>query len=58
MTVEDVFKQSRRLRVRLREKGGKRHPMPCHIITAYLDGAGVRGDPKGRLFRTIGRGTG
>jgi hypothetical protein len=26
--------------------------------TAYLDGAGLRGDPKGPLFRTIGRGTG
>jgi hypothetical protein len=25
--------------------------------TAYLDGAGLRGDPKGPLFRTIGRGT-
>ena len=27
-------------------------------LTAYLDGAGLRGDPKGPLFRTIGRGTG
>ena len=26
--------------------------------TAYLDGAGLRDDPKGPLFRTIGRGTG
>jgi hypothetical protein len=48
--------------VRLREKGGKRHAMPCHhnleeYLTAYLDGAGLRGDPKGPLFRTIGRGT-
>ena len=49
--------------VRLREKGGKRHAMPCHhnleeYLTAYLDGAGLRDDPKGPLFRTIGRGTG
>jgi hypothetical protein len=49
--------------VRLREKGGKRHAMPCHhnleeYLTAYLDGAKLRGDPKGPLFRTIGRGTG
>jgi hypothetical protein len=49
--------------VRLREKGGKRHAMPCHhnleeYLTAYLDGADLRGDPKGPLFRTIGRGTG
>ena len=63
MTVEDVFTQNRRLWVRLREKGGKRHAMPCHhnleeYLTAYLDGAELRGDPKGPLFRTIGRGTG
>jgi site-specific recombinase XerD len=63
MTVEDVFTQNRRLWVRLREKGGKRHAMPCHhnleeYLTVYLDGAGLRGDPKGPLFRTIGRGTG
>jgi len=30
VTVEDVFTQNRRLWVRLREKGGGRHPMPCH----------------------------
>jgi integrase len=63
MSVEDVFTQNRRLWVRLREKGGKRHAMPCHhnleeYLVAYLDGAGLRGDPKGPLFRTIGRGTG
>jgi site-specific recombinase XerD len=62
MTVEDVYTQNRRLWVRLRAKGGKRHAMPCHhnleeYLTAYLDGAGLRGDPKGPLFRTIGRGT-
>src|SRR5262249_50262249 len=28
------------------------------ITTAYLDGAGLRGDPKGPLFRTTGRVTG
>jgi hypothetical protein len=63
MTVEDVFTQNRRLWVRLREKGGKRHAMPCHhnleeSLTAYLDGADLRGDPEGPLFPTIGRGTG
>jgi len=30
MTVEDVFTQGRRLWVRLQEKGGKAHAMPCH----------------------------
>ena len=49
-TVEDAFTQNRRLWVRLREKGGKRHAMPCHhnleeYLTAYLDGAGLRDDP-------------
>jgi site-specific recombinase XerD len=63
MAVEDVYTQNRRLWVRLREKGGKRHAMPCHhnldeYLVAYLDGAGLRDDPKGPLFRTIGRGTG
>jgi integrase/recombinase XerC len=58
--TEDVFTQNRRLWVRLREKGGKRHAMPCHhnleeYLTGYLDGAGLRNDPKGPLFRTIGR---
>src|SRR5438876_967447 len=62
MTVEDVFTQNRRLWVRLREKGGKRHAMPCHhkldeYLVAYLDGVGLRDDPKGPLFRTIRRGT-
>ena len=63
MKVEDVFTQNRRLWVRLHEKGGKDHAMPCHhnleqTLTAYLDGAGFAADLKGPLFRTIGRGTG
>ena len=62
MKAEDVFTQNRRLWVRLREKGGKRHELPCHhtleqYLHAYLDGAGIADDPKGPLFRTIGRGT-
>jgi integrase/recombinase XerC len=63
MNVADVYTQNHRLWVRLHEKGGKRHEMPCHhnlddYLTAYLDGADLRDDPKGPLFRTIGRGTG
>lgn len=63
MKVGDVYTQNRRLWVRLNEKGGKAHAMPCHhhletYLTAYLDGAGLAGDLKGPLFRTIGRGTG
>ncbi len=63
MRVEDVFIQKRRLWVRLREKGGKHHEMPCHhnlesYLVAYIEGAGLADDTKGPLFRTIGRGTG
>jgi site-specific recombinase XerD len=63
MRIEDVFTQKRRLWVRLREKGGKQHEIPCHhnletYIMAYIEGAGLADDPKGPLFRTIGRGTG
>ena len=62
MRVEDVFMQNRRLWVRLHEKGGKRHEMPCHhnledYLTAYIDGCALREDRKGSLFRTIARGT-
>ncbi len=62
MKVEDVFTQNRRLWVRLREKGGKAHAMPCHhsleeYLTAYLEQTGIMEDGKGPLFRTIGRGT-
>lgn len=62
MRVEDVFVQNHRLWVRLHEKGGKRHEMPCHhsleeYLIAYLDGCMLRDDRKGPLFRTIGRGT-
>src|SRR3546814_18664778 len=62
MRVEDVFMQNRRLWVRLHEKGGKRHEMPCHhnlgdYLTAYIDGCELRAQAKGPLFRTIARGT-
>ena len=51
MRVEDVYPQNRRLWVRLHEKGGKQHAMPCHhnlesYLHAYIDGAGLASDPK------------
>lgn len=63
MKVEDVYTQNRRLWVRLKEKGGKQHAMPCHhtletYLHEYLVGAQLDGDAKGPLFRTVGRGTG
>ena len=62
MRVDDVYVQQRRLWIRLREKGGKRHEMPCHhtleaYLHAYLEGTGIANEPKGPLFRTIARGT-
>lgn len=63
MEVRDVYLQNRRLWVRLHEKGGKRHEMPCHhtleaYLDEYLDAAGLRDQPRTPLFRTVGRGTG
>jgi site-specific recombinase XerD len=63
MKVEDVYVQNRRLWVRLHEKGGKRHEMPCHhsledYLHGYIDGCGLAADPRGPLFRTIERGRG
>lgn len=63
MRVGDVYVQNRCLWVRLREKGGKRHEMPCHhtleaYLHEYLERTGLAGHPKGPLFRTIRRGTG
>ncbi|MFL9897864.1 tyrosine-type recombinase/integrase [Paraburkholderia fungorum] len=63
MRVDDVYVQQRSLWVRLREKDGKAHAMPCHhtleaYLHAYLEQTGLRDEPKGSLFRTIARGTG
>jgi len=63
MCVDDVYIQNRRLWVRLREKGGKQHVMPCHhtleaYLHAYIEGTGIGADSKRPLFRTIQRGTG
>jgi integrase len=49
--------------VRLREKGGKRHAIavpsqPRRVPRRLLGWRGSARDPKGPLFRTIGRGTG
>src|ERR1017187_8694416 len=57
MRGEDYYTQGRRGWVRLHEKGGKRHEMPCnHNLEAYLDAyisaAGLAGDLKGYLFRS------
>ncbi len=63
MTVADVYWQHRRLWVRLHEKGGKEHSMPCHhnletYLQDYIEAAGLAGDREGPLFRTSYRRTG
>lgn len=60
LCVKDVFTQQRRLWLRLHEKGGKRHEVPCHhhletYLAAYLDEAGIAGEPKAPLFQTFAR---
>jgi len=61
MRVEDIYVQGRRTWVRLHEKGGKRHEMPCHhnldeYLQAYIEAAHIGADAKGYLFRTaLGR---
>lgn len=50
MKVEDVYVQNRRLWVRLHEKGGKRHEMPCHHnLEAYLQAYIADSDEGARL---------
>src|SRR6202140_4890170 len=57
MKVEDLRPRSTGWTVRLHEKGGKQHSMPCHhalaeALRAYIDAAGIAEDRKGWLFRT------
>ena len=58
MKVEDLRPQGAGWRLRLHEKGGKHHTMPCHhalaeALHAYIAAAGIAAeDRKGWLFRT------
>jgi len=57
MKVKDYFVQGRRGWVRLHEKGGKEHDVPCHhtlekYLDEYIAAAGLASDPDGPLFRT------
>lgn len=63
MKVGDYFVQGRRGWVRLHEKGGKEHEVPCHhnlekYLDEYIAAAGIAGDPDGPLFRTAAGKTG
>jgi site-specific recombinase XerD len=62
MNVKDVFSKHHRLWLRLHEKGGKYHEMPCHhnlevYLREYIDAAGLLAIPDSPLFRTIDRTT-
>lgn len=57
MKVEDLRPKGAAWQLRLHEKGGKLHTMPCHhalaeALRAYIDAAGIAEDRKGFLFRT------
>ncbi|MGE3844820.1 MAG: tyrosine-type recombinase/integrase [Vicinamibacterales bacterium] len=57
MLGEDYYVQGKRGWVRLHEKGGKEHPMPCHhnleaYLDAYITAAGIDNEKKLPLFRS------
>jgi len=57
MKVEDLRPRGSAWTIRLHEKGGKEHAMPCHhalaeALHAYIAAAGITEDRKGFLFRT------
>ncbi len=63
MKVKDYFIQGRRGWVRLHEKGGKEHEVPCHhtlerFLDEYIAVASIASDADGPLFRSVGRKTG
>lgn len=60
MKVEDYYQNGRRSWFRLHEKGGKRHEVPAHhnadrYVEEYLQAAGITGERKSPLFRSVGR---
>jgi site-specific recombinase XerD len=57
MKVEDLRPRGAGWTIRLHEKGGKLHAMPCHhalaeILHTYINAAGIAEDRKDFLFRT------
>ena len=59
MRVDDYFEHGKRaLALRLHEKGGKRHEVPCHhnlteYLEAWIQTGQIGSDQKGPLFRAI-----
>jgi site-specific recombinase XerD len=57
MKVEDLRPRGAGWMIRLHEKGGKHHTMPCHhalaeALHAYINAAAIAADRKGFMFRT------
>jgi len=57
MRVGDYYPVGKRWWIRLHEKGGRRHEMPCHHtlqdwLDEYVEAASIAGDKRGFLFRT------
>jgi len=58
MRVEDYYADGKRWWIRLHEKGGKLHQVPCHhnaeaYLDAYIQAALVEDEKKSPLFRTL-----
>ena len=61
MKVGDYFEHRQQRWLRLHEKGGKRHEVPCHPelaehLQAWLAAAGIVHEKKEPLFRSVGKG--
>jgi len=62
MSVKDVYPKQESLWVRLHEKGGKYHEMPCQHnlkvwLREYIEAAGIGEDKDTPLFRSVDRKT-
>lgn len=58
LRVRDYFPEGKRWKLRLHEKGGKEHVVPCHHVAEeylddYLNAAGTPQDASAPLFRSI-----
>ena len=56
--AEAPYQNGKRWWLRLHEKGGKFHEVPAHhnaeaYLDAYIEAAGIAGEKKGPLFRSV-----
>ena len=60
MKISDYFVQERKRWIRLDEKCGKEHDVPCHhnldeFLDGYIEAAGIKDDANGYLCRSSSR---